>query len=374
MSSRATSPYLIAAFLFAILICWIAVRRESPLPIPADAPTAGVTNRSPGFVHRDRSRTVTLPPAQEVEVESLGARLADEDFDPAEHKLSEAELAKFFVESHTNAVSLIAAFESTHRKEFLEQAAASFPDDPLVQAQVLVNKIFPEDRQKWIDALKKSSPANSLPNFLLASDLLGAGDAIGAVKELQSAQGKTFRDYSRETAIGLEEAYLSAGRTPAEAKAYGSSEVLLPALASFKSIAVKLADVAAQYRAAGDLESARNVLEASWQTGHQLRSAGNEGTLIAELVGLAMENISLQRMDAGAAPSFLNHSVQEELARNKESRQEITTGARLFSAWLPTASDNELMIYFDRTKLFGERAAMNWLKERHPDLGPTPAR
>ncbi len=373
MSSRPSSLFIVVTVLIAILVCWLMIRTETPLPVEKASTALAATKRAPGTARRERSRVVMVPSSSKPEVASLGARLAQETGDDdSDHQLSGADLAKFLSESHSNAVSLVAAFETTHRREYLEQAAGNFPDDPLVQAQVLMHKVFPEERQKWIDALKKSSPGNSLPNFLLATDFLNSGDATGAVRELQAAQGKTFRDYSRETAMGLEEAYLSAGRSPAEAKAYGSSEVLLPALAPFKDTVRKLSDVAEQYRAAGDLESARTVLESMWQTGHQLRAAGNEGTIITELVGLAMENISLQRLDPASAPGFLSHSVQEELARNKDFRQEIRASVNVFTAWLPTAQDNELIIYFDRLKLFGERAAMNWLQERRPDLAPPP--
>ena len=63
-------------------------------------------------------------------------------------------------------------------------------------------------------------------------------------------------------------------------------------------------------------------------------------------------------------------AVQEELALNKNYREGIQKDAAFFGAWLPSATDQELTSYFDRIKIFGEREAMRWIRDRRPDLTP----
>ena len=110
-------------------------------------------------------------------------------------------------------------FAASGDQEYLKLAAERFPDDPLVQSRVLLHDLYPEERQKWIEAFKQSAPENSFPHFLGARELLSAGDAAGAVAEINAAREKTFDDFTQQMALAGEEAYLSAGRNPAEAKA-----------------------------------------------------------------------------------------------------------------------------------------------------------
>src|SRR6266850_381847 len=125
---------------------------------------------------------------------TLGQRLARrvDGVDADEDRLTAPEIAIYLARNQTNALSLVTAFQATTDREFLRQAAAAFPDDPLVQAKVLMHNLYPEERQQWIDALKKSSPENSLPNFLAARDMMDQANATGALAEIASAANKNF--------------------------------------------------------------------------------------------------------------------------------------------------------------------------------------
>ena len=73
-----------------------------------------------------------------------------------------------------DGASLLAAFHAASDPErpgegigYLKEAATNFPGDPHVQLTVLAQDAFPEERRKWLDAFKASSPSNSLANYLL---------------------------------------------------------------------------------------------------------------------------------------------------------------------------------------------------------------
>jgi hypothetical protein len=300
---------------------------------------------------------------------TLGQRLTRMGKDESEENhLSEAEIANYLAQNHTNALSLLTAFQASGDREFLRQAAAKFPDDPVVQAKVLMHNLYPEQRQQWLDSLKKSAPENSLPNFLAARDLMDQGNATAALNEITSAANKNFNDYYRESALGLEEAYLEAGRSPVEARVLGGSEILLPQLAPLKKLGVQLADLSADYGKTGDSASQQALLTGVYEMGTQLRDTGNQGPLITSLVGLALQNIVLQHWPEGVPAEIIQGSVSDQLATNLQYRNNLKTDSQLLSQWLPSAPENEIVAYLDHRQSLGEENALKWLKGRHPEL------
>jgi hypothetical protein len=363
----------IAGVLLIAVVIWLAQRR------PAHSNTGEPGNsteiqEADDFSGRKMSRPLVAansPNTPAAPPLTTAARLAKAfEGEDADFRLTPAEIADYLAKNQTNALSLITAFQASRDKEFLRKAAAEFPNDPLVQAKVLMHDLFPEQRQQWIDAFKKSSPGNSLPYIFAAQELMAQGNPAGAVAEINSAAGKRFNDYTRESMTGLEEAYLEAGRPPAEAKALGSFEILLPHLAPMKKLAMNFADLAGQYRDAGDTASQQALLSGAWKMGEQLREHGDQSVLLDSLVGLAMQNIALKAWPEGAPADFLSIPVTEQLAANQQYRQDVRKNSSIVDQWLPNAPDHELIAYLDRSRLYGEQNAMEWLKTRHPEIVP----
>lgn len=283
-------------------------------------------------------------------------------------KLSPQEVYTYLQAAHSNAVSLVTAFQATHDPEFLKQAAERFPNDPLVQSKILANDIFPGERAKWIEALKKSSPENSFPNLMAARDALKQGDTTRALAELNAAGSKGFNDFTRESMQGLEEAYLSAGRTLPEAKALGTAEITLPHMVQFNGLGRDLQKAAYERAGAGDTAGQLQFLKANYDAGAQFRLSPTQGILITDLVGLGMQNATLRAWPAGTPAPFLDAAPADSLAANIAYRKDIQVGAPLFEKWFPTAPEQEVINYMDRAKSFGELEAIKWLRERHPEL------
>jgi hypothetical protein len=341
---------------------WLALRLPARVQ-PNTAPPAAV---------RSTPRLAVLPSAPHSAPEAAGAKLARAfkgETDAEAHKLNSSEIGDYLNANQYNALSLVTAFAASGDKEFLKQAAKSYPNDPLVQAKVLMHDLFPEERQKWLEAMKSNDPENSLPHLLAATDLMKNGDVKGAMAEISSASNKSYNDYTRESGMGLEEAYLSAGRNVAEAKAFGSSEILLPHLAPIKEAASKMAEAANAMAQSGDKQGAAALLNATYAMGKQFRdSAETGGILLSDLVGLAIENIALTRWPEGVEAPFGN--PHEQIKLNKDHRAEAQKLSAAVDAWLPNAPDNEIINYFDRLRTYGEWNAVNWLKTRHPELVP----
>jgi hypothetical protein len=289
-----------------------------------------------------------------------------------ELKLRADEVAKFLEANGTNAMSLIVAFEATANRDFLRLAAEKFPNDPFVQSRVLTWDILPEERAKWIQAFKDSAPGNAFPNLLAARDAMKNDDLDGALKEIRASLGKPFNDYTRDSAAGLADAYLTAGRPPVEAN-LGSSELLLPQLSQMKELTRLLGERAAEYARTGASASEQKVLMAVVEIGSMMMHTSESIPTLTERVGLGLQNRALKQWPAGDSSEYPDFSPTERLAANAAYLADIKLGQKAFQQWLPNASELELYNYFDRVKLFGEREAQKWLRERHPELNAVTA-
>jgi hypothetical protein len=281
-------------------------------------------------------------------------------------RLSEQDVYMYVQAKGSNALSLVTAFESTRDKEYLKTAAEKFPDDPFVQAKALLwLDLSDEERAKWTEAFKKSSPSNAFANFLAARDAIKRGETQVAYAEVMAAKGKGYDEFDRESSQGLADAYLFAGRSEAEAKILGI-EVTLPQYAEFKKVGRQFLDLAQKSADAGDTKTQEDLLLANWQMGNQMRSGGAPAFTIAELVGIAIENLTLRSPLAGA--EFNGRLTADLLAANTADSKELRSGLPVFENWFPTAPDEEIVTYFDMMVNSGERQAILWLKQQHPEL------
>jgi hypothetical protein len=81
-----------------------------------------------------------------------------------------------------------------------------------------------------------------------------------------------------------------------------------------------------------------------------------------------LENIALNKWPEGTDAPFLDRSVPEQREWNRDFRADIREVAPIVERWLPTASENEIITYFDRLRMFGELETLKWLRLQHEDL------
>ena len=106
-------------------------------------------------------------------------------------KIPREKVEEWLALHHRDAASLLAAFHALEDTNYLNEAATNFPNNPQVEWTILANNAFPEDRRKWLDLFKNSSPSNSLANYLSAEDDFKNGNSDAAINELLSAKGKS---------------------------------------------------------------------------------------------------------------------------------------------------------------------------------------
>jgi hypothetical protein len=360
MKSKAIWIGLIAVFLVAVGILRF---QSEPSQLGPDKKLN--TNASTANIFTATPSSSTKASLEESEADRR-ARMMSNKANRDDFKLTLHDVLLYVEANRSNAVSLVTAFEATRDKDFLKAAAEKFPNDPFVQLKVLLHDVLPEERAKWIEAFKKSSPDNALANLLAARDAMKNGDVKGALAEIAASRSKPYDEMMRESAQALEEAYLAAGRSIGEAKALGMAEITLPHLAQLKKFGGEFLNLAEKSATSGDAKAQQDLLLINWQIGEKLRSAPDSSPLITELVGIAMQNATLKKWPVETP--FGDRSASEVIAANMAARAELQNAGPIFDAWFPTAPEQEVISYMDRIKSFGERDAMSWLRQRHPEL------
>ena len=279
-------------------------------------------------------------------------------------KLTLEQVETYLAANGRNAGTLLAAFQATGDKRWLQEAQEKFPNDAAVAFTAFSKSDTPEERRQWLDTFKRAAPDNALADYLSANDYLKAGRTDDAVRELEAAYAKPkLQDYWVERMQNAEEAYRSAGYSEAEAKAVALSELQLPQLAQFKQLAQGVMDLAASYHQAGDEASAQAAVQTGLNLGQRL--ATGQSTLIQDLVGMAVEKIALSAMDPAAPYGTGGQTVKErmdELLQQKKAIQAINHSAEGLLQALP---DQDLATYFDRQKVFGEYQTTRWLVSKY---------
>jgi hypothetical protein len=274
-------------------------------------------------------------------------------------------LERWLASGRTNAESLLAACQAGGGDRYLRMALTNFPNDPRVLLAASGLNDGPEARRERLDRLKAAAPENALAYYLSARDHLQNSRPDQAVADLLAASGRShFEDYTLDAMQNAEDLYLQAGKSPAEAKVLGVSTAPLPHLAQLKGLAVDLNELEQRFVAAGDAASAENLAQMGVRLGEQLSAGEGARCLINQLVGTAVEQIVLRPLEADRSYDFLQGNVRDYLGQLGTRRAATKQDGQFLDAWMPGASEADLISYFDRFKIYGESAALAWLKQR----------
>jgi hypothetical protein len=271
---------------------------------------------------------------------------------------------------HRSANSLLAAFHVLNDTNYLKEAATNFPDNPQVELAVLARNVFPEDRRKWLDLFKASSPSNSLASYLSAQTYFQSGQSDAAVKDLVAATGKPqFENYTLESQLNAEELGLFLGKSALDSTqtaVAGSTGDTQPELAALKQLASQMEDLQKQELNVGDNSSAGNLAQMGMLLGSQLNSGTSGNYIINQLVGMAVEEKMFDQLDPNTSYDFLGGETPDQ--RLQELRQQKAMLSQLdksFEAIAPGLTDAEKVSFQERVKIYGEVTAMRWLVQQH---------
>ena len=350
---------LVGTVMAAAVLLRLRGEPASPAPDAATPPTGHPEEAMPV-----RQAAVGAAHLEQASPENKGrTNLLDRVLKGDGVRLTPEQISAFLAANHRSVESLLAASRaSDDPAAYLKEAKERFPNDARVQFAAIFRSDSPEERTQWLDRLKQTAPDNALPDYLSALDDLKAGRTEHGVQELNNAAGKTgFQDYVLDFIQSAEEAYRSAGYSEAEAKLVAATEAQLPQLAQLKQLGLSMVDLANSYRQAGDTASGQNVLDMAVHLGQQLDANGPGGQfLINNLVGLAIQFNALKAMDPASPYSGSDQTVQaymDQLTQQRDAVKQL--GRQTESLWQNLAPE-DLISFFDRQKLYGEQAALQW--------------
>jgi hypothetical protein len=267
--------------------------------------------------------------------------------------------------NRTNAGSLLAAWQAGGGREYLEQAAAQFPGDPIVQMNVIAMDVFPEQRRVWLDRFKQSAADNPLANYLSAREYFDTGQPDLALKDLADARMKTaYSDYTPERLQDSEEIQMLSGRTATEAKAIAGSGLLLPHLKSLRELGGQLRALEEELVTRGDTAGAEAAALAGWGVTEHLTTGAGAHFVVDQLVGLRLQEQLLAPLPASTTPAFLQKTAQEQLADVRIQKGALESMSPMFDHMLARGDEPEITAFFDRMRLYGEQTALEWLQAR----------
>lgn len=279
-------------------------------------------------------------------------------------KLSREQIDAYLLKTKRSPENLLNAFQETGDTNFLAEAVKDHSDNPLVQWTMLNQEISQEERAQWLGKLKASSPNNALPNYLSALDDFKAGEAEQALAEIDSASKKKLSAYEKERMQSAEEMYLLSGSSPLEAKVKSSGTLGLSNLSEMKQLSQLIGDLQQKYKSAGDAGSNQQLAAVGVEISRKY-SEPDSPFLVNQLVGMAMENITLKNLDAETYYDFLGKTAGERIQEIKNQKQEMKDMAKTFTQSYLALSEAEKMIYMNRRMLYGEMNAWRWLDQTY---------
>lgn len=280
--------------------------------------------------------------------------------------VTDIQIQTYLSRNQHSAESYLGAYNATSDKKWLQQAAELHPGDPGVQFAVITADVFPAQRREWLDQFTQSNPDNSLAWYLSAGDRLDSGDREGAVTDLLRAGSSSgFNDHVLEKIQASEELLTGAGYDPIEAKMSASFSTLLPHLKAVRDTSGEALSTAGTYRNEGAPDISAEIVAATWRLGEQLHSGDGARFLINQLVGISIQNQLIESIPAAERPNLFTRPEAElraELDRRKDEIKAIGRNADL----IQSLDETEAAFFFDRMKLQGEQAALEWLGNRTP--------
>lgn len=288
--------------------------------------------------------------------------------EPAQPKFPRDKAEVWLAKHNRNAASLLAVFRALGDTNYLNEAATNFPNNPQVQLAMLSSDVSPEDRRKWLESFKASSPDNSLANYLSAADYFKTDKTDEAMQELLSASGKEqFQNYAMDNLLNGEELSSDSGLSPILASIHAMacmSVENLPQLGNFKIVSQGIGEAMKK-----DPATAAELAQIGLDFTGKINSGDSGKFLINQLVGTATERIILSQLDQNTAYDFLNGQTPAQAAEAyKQQKVELS---KLMTDFGPAQmqmmqSESETANYMQRLKIYGEVAAMKWLIQQHP--------
>jgi RNA polymerase sigma factor (sigma-70 family) len=327
----------------------VEVNKSRPAERPSAPPQKGAKKQTTPAVEANRGRgpsllerVASLPPLTAEQIET------------------------YVVANKRNAESLLAAYRVSTNLAYLTEAAQAFPGDPDVQYAVVASRAAPDVQRQWIEAYKTSSPDNALAWYFSGLEHYRTGDTNLAIAELLMAAHKpAFQADLAPTLQAIQEMHMSAGRTAEEARILAfQSSAMVPHLVQMRELATAMGGSIEALRRQNDASAVERIAGSGFVLGSHLSAGGGSQTLINQLVGIAIQKKFLDQFSGEGNDPF-GRPITEARSQIENHRNALRERMKSTTALLAGLDDRELDNYMERVKLYGEEAALVWMKAKH---------
>lgn len=277
-------------------------------------------------------------------------------------QLTDEQLDRFLTDNRRSPAALLAAYRIKEDISLLREAAAAYPEHPGVQLQMALRGGTPDEKQKALELFRKLEPDNSLGDYLSASFHFQQGNAEEGLKEVSLADSRAkFENHHADTAQYVEDAYLSAGQSLAEARCAAMFGQPMLTTMPLSLLAGKLSDLQGQHLQAGDTASADAIYKMGISLATKVR--GDSKLLINDLVGMAIESRFLKQLPPDSIVPGTNLTATARLQTIVDERKQISALTGKSTQLQSSMSENDFLAYMKQVTRIGELKALRQLEE-----------
>ncbi|MEM8955741.1 MAG: hypothetical protein AAGD22_16425 [Verrucomicrobiota bacterium] len=368
MNPRFLIAFALSAAVATLLIklCFTPVNRAVSNPDPAPAPNV---YQDATVLHVGKSPVgspASIPPEARTiqDWNQLGLKgllnLEKKDYP----SIDRAQLQAYLLHTNESVDALLVAnalFDTD--PSFLGTALERYPRDPRVLFATALSDQFQDQRKTALESLLEHDPENAYALYLASSHSFDQNDydsAISLLKEgVQKNHLESYRIHNWQAAqeffqhLGFSSDVANGLAAVPVFRAPHPAQLLVPYLKELESHYDSLIKSDQTVEA---LELAALAIE----TGNSL-SQGQDEDLQAEYIGLALEASFLEKLDPNLDYQYFPDGVP--ILRSSVQNQEVQLNELLMAMMesVPKATNLQLAHYLDRVKLFGDRAANQWL-------------
>jgi len=257
--------------------------------------------------------------------------------------------------------------DPSQRLQYLETAAAQFPDSAIAQAALVeAQRIQPQaDESTWaaIDRLRQTDPTSSLADHYDAYYRFKEGDSEGALQALAAASEKDrFADNRMELMMSRYDSLVENGCTDGAALALSAFTLPFDHLPMAREVSQQALQEAQDAFAAGQTEGALQTAEYVVRIGRNLSSSGR--FLVYDQVGIELQQGALEaqrRFHESVGNQYQVGEIDFQLGAIQGRQAQVNEMVDSFGRVVAGMAEDEVVNYIDSTIMHGEFSTLQGL-------------